>query len=58
MGGKPRQMVGVMRDESHITETGPAVSHIWRGVQALFDFISLCREDAGLLARVQSTAEV
>lgn len=50
-------MGGVMRDVSHITETGPAVPRIWRGVQALFDFISLCREDAGLLARVQSRAE-
>lgn len=27
---------------------------IWRGVRALFYFISLCRKDAGLLARVQS----
>jgi hypothetical protein len=50
-------MGGVMRDALHITEAGPAVPHIWRGVRALFDFISLCWEDAGLLAGVQSRAE-
>lgn len=31
--------------------------YIWRGVRALFYFISLCQKDADLLARVQSRSE-